>query len=63
MWVIKCGNYNTHTITCPSACQLQFKPVLFQLRPGGVLEKQGVKWGPIKVSLEAQSVSQVASNI
>lgn len=59
----KMRNTHTHTVPCPSACQLQFKPVVFQLRPGGVLEKQGEKWGPIKVSLQAQSVCQVASNI
>lgn len=54
---------STPALPCPSACQLQFKPDVFQLRPGGVLEKHGEKWGPIKVSLEAQSVCQVASNI
>lgn len=51
------------SIPCPSVSQLRFWPLVFHLWPGGFLEKQGEKWGPIKVSLQAQSVCQVASNI
>lgn len=47
----------------PSVCQLHFMPVVFQLWPGAILEKQGEKWEPIKVALEAESVCQVAGNI
>lgn len=46
-------------LLCPS----HFCPVVFQLWPAGILGKHGEKWDPIKVSLEAESVCQVVSNI
>lgn len=62
--MIKYDDHNSHTLSVPrpSACQRHVKPAAFRLQEfwGG---EEGEILAPIKVSLEAQSVCQVASNI